>query len=87
VFFVLFVFVLCSVYPMLQVSLDCPFLITPSIISTCRLKQKKNRCCQIYLIFTRWHQMIFRINRGQSSENTTVIKLIWRLSASGCNEP
>jgi hypothetical protein len=26
-FFVLFVFVLCLVYPMLPVSLDCPFLI------------------------------------------------------------
>jgi hypothetical protein len=26
-FFVLFVFVICLVYPMLPVSLDCPFLI------------------------------------------------------------
>jgi hypothetical protein len=33
VFFVLFVFVLCCVYPMLPVSLDCPFLIAPSIFS------------------------------------------------------
>ena len=31
--FVLFVFVLCLVYPMLPVSLDCPFLIAPSVIS------------------------------------------------------
>jgi hypothetical protein len=30
--FVLFVFVLCLVYLMLSVSLDCPFLITPSVI-------------------------------------------------------
>ena len=27
---VLFVFVLCLVYPMLPVSLDCPFLVVPS---------------------------------------------------------
>jgi hypothetical protein len=31
--FVLFVFVLCLVYPVLPVSLDCPFLIAPSVIS------------------------------------------------------
>ena len=32
--FVLFVFVLCLiVYPMLPVSLDCPFLIVPSVFS------------------------------------------------------
>jgi hypothetical protein len=31
VFFVLFVFVMCLVYPMLQVSLDCTFLIVPSV--------------------------------------------------------
>jgi hypothetical protein len=28
-----FVFVLCRVYPMLSVSLDCSFLITPSVFS------------------------------------------------------
>ena len=31
--FALFVFVLCLVYPMLSVSLDCPFLITLSVFS------------------------------------------------------
>ena len=31
VFFALFVFILCVVYPMLPVSLDCPFLIAPSV--------------------------------------------------------
>jgi hypothetical protein len=31
--FLFFVFVLCLVYPMLPVSLDCPFLITPSVFS------------------------------------------------------
>jgi hypothetical protein len=31
--FVLFVFVLCLVYPMLPVSLDCLFLIAPSVFS------------------------------------------------------
>jgi hypothetical protein len=34
VFFVLFVFVLSFVYPMLPVSLGCPFLITPSVSVT-----------------------------------------------------
>jgi len=34
VFFVLFVFVLCLVYTMLSVSLDCPFLIAPSVSLT-----------------------------------------------------
>jgi hypothetical protein len=33
VFVVLFVFVLCIVYPMLSVSLDCPFVIAISIFS------------------------------------------------------
>jgi hypothetical protein len=32
VFVVLFVFVLCLVYPMLPVSLDCPFLIALSVL-------------------------------------------------------
>jgi len=31
--FVLFVFVLCRMYPILPVSLDCPFLIAPSVFS------------------------------------------------------
>lgn len=33
VVFALFVFVLCHVYPMLLVSLDCPFIIAPSVLS------------------------------------------------------
>ena len=33
VFFVLFVFVLCLVYPMLPVSLNCSFLLPPSVFS------------------------------------------------------
>ena len=33
VFFVLLVFILCLVYPMLPVSLDCPFLIAPPVFS------------------------------------------------------
>ena len=33
VFYVLLVFVLCLVYPMLPISLDCPFLIAPSVFS------------------------------------------------------
>ena len=37
VLFVLFVFVLCLVYPILPVSLDCPFLITPWVFSNAYL--------------------------------------------------
>jgi len=33
------VFVLCLVYPMLPVSLDCPFLIAPSVFSNVYLFQ------------------------------------------------
>jgi len=33
VVFVLFLFVLCLVFPMLQVSLDCQFLVAPSVFS------------------------------------------------------
>ena len=33
VFFSLLVFVLCLVFPIFPVSLDCPFLITPSVFS------------------------------------------------------
>jgi len=36
--FVLFVFVLCLVYSMLPVSLDCLFLITPSVLSNVYLQ-------------------------------------------------
>jgi hypothetical protein len=36
--FVSFVFVLCLVYPMLPVSLDCLFLITPSVFSNVYLQ-------------------------------------------------
>ena len=45
VFCVLFVFVLCLVYPMFPVSLDCPFFIAPHIClsSSCDLC---TQCCQ-----------------------------------------
>ena len=32
-YFLTFIFVLCLVYPVLPVSLDCPFLISPSVFS------------------------------------------------------
>ena len=37
--FVLFVFVLCIVYPMLSVSLDCSFFIALSVFSNVYLKK------------------------------------------------
>ena len=42
VFFALFVFVLCLVYLMLPVSLDCPFLIASSGFSNVYLQLKLN---------------------------------------------
>ena len=41
VFFVVIVFVLCHVYPMLPVSLDCPFLIAPSVFSNLYLEENQ----------------------------------------------
>ena len=40
VFFALFVFILCLVYPMMPVSLDSPFLIAPSVFSNVYLNNK-----------------------------------------------
>ena len=50
---VLFVFVLCLVYPMLPVSLDCPFFIAPQfcLSSSCVLCTK---CCQFLWIVHSW---------------------------------
>jgi hypothetical protein len=42
--FVLFVFVLCLVYPMLPVSLDYPFLIVPSVFSNVDLFCLSSSC-------------------------------------------
>jgi hypothetical protein len=43
VFLRLFVFVLCLVYSMLPVSLDCPFLINPSDFSNLSLTNNRSR--------------------------------------------
>ena len=40
--FVLFVFVLCLVFTMLPVSMDCPFLIAPSVFSNVSFKFNLN---------------------------------------------
>ena len=45
VFSVLLVFILCFVYPMPPVSLDCPFWIVPSVFSDVCLKQSHNWIC------------------------------------------
>jgi len=41
--FVLFVFVLRLVYPMLPVFLDCPFLIAPSVFSNVNLSKQNSQ--------------------------------------------
>ena len=43
-FFVLIDFVVCLVYPMLPVSLDCPFLNSPSVFSNVYLTQFLLKC-------------------------------------------
>ena len=48
-------FVLCLVYPMLPVSLDCPFLIAPSVFSNVYLSCVLcTLCCQFLWIFLFW---------------------------------
>jgi hypothetical protein len=52
-FVVLCVFVLCLVYPMLLVSMDCPFLIAPSVFSN------------VYLfcgLCTQWYQFLWIVH-------------------------
>jgi hypothetical protein len=50
-----FVFVLCLVYPMLPVSLDCPFLIAPSLFSNIYLSCVLcTQCCQFLWIVHFW---------------------------------
>ena len=45
-------FVLCLVYPMVTVSLDCPFVIVPSVFSSIYLSCVLcNLCCQFLWIF------------------------------------
>jgi hypothetical protein len=41
--FGLFVVVLCLVYPMLSVSLDCPFVITPLVFSNVFLPKERGQ--------------------------------------------
>ena len=41
--FALSVFVLCLVHPVIPVSLDCPFLIVPSVFSNVHYKQNTAR--------------------------------------------
>jgi hypothetical protein len=66
--FVLFVFVLCLVYPMLPVSLDCPFLIATSVFSNVYIQYNPfivlfclssscvlcTQCCQFLWIVHFW---------------------------------
>jgi len=55
VFFVLFVFVLCLVYLMLPVSLDCPFLIVTSVFSNVHFRN-----------YTRWYRQPVNVDEMMS---------------------
>jgi hypothetical protein len=57
--FALFVYVLCLVYLMFPVSLDCPFLITPSVFSNVY----QLRCLSLYShIRLKWYYIIVLTN-------------------------
>jgi hypothetical protein len=75
VFFVLFVFVLCLLYPMFPVSLDWPFFITPSVFSNVYFKfwainqdnsmpnRKFTSCYNIKILNRLWEKyMLFSLN-------------------------
>ena len=47
--FIMCVFVLCLVYPMLPSSLECPFLITPSVFSNVYLRCMDVKRCSVHL--------------------------------------
>jgi hypothetical protein len=47
-FFILFVIVMCLVCPILLVSLDCPFLIGPSVFSNVYLQPKCDKYCKCF---------------------------------------
>ena len=53
VFFILFVFSLCLLYPVLPVSLDCPFLVSPCVLCT--------QCYQFLFIVHTWLTLRFSL--------------------------
>ena len=61
VLFVFFVFLLCLAYPMVPVSLDCPFFVTPSVFSV---------LCYLFCLFssfvlhTQWCQCLWIVRSG-----------------------
>ena len=62
VVFAWFVFVLCLVHPMLPVSLDCPFLIIPSVFSNVYLFcVLYTQCCQCLWIVHSWLPLRFSL--------------------------
>ena len=90
-FYVLFVFVLCLVCPILPVSLDCPFLITPSVFSNDYLNFRQNKrwleflknftSVDIFLSITenQLTQQYTYKNRGSIRDATAElqVKIIW----------
>ena len=67
VFFALFSFVLCLVYPMLPVFLECSFLIAPSVFSDvylfCLLSSCVlcTQCCQFFWSVHSWLPLLFSL--------------------------
>ena len=59
-FLVLFIFVLCLVCPLLPVSLDCPFLITPSVYLTFIYERIKRFCMFINGYLAHWMHDVVR---------------------------
>jgi hypothetical protein len=87
VFFALFVFVLCIVYPMLPVSLDFPFLIAPSVFDNVYLH--KCPCKYRYIaVLAKWHIVLVlylatfqqHLPREYVSLSWYIVQRLWFLS-------
>ena len=83
--FALFVFVLCLVYHMLPVSLDCPFLIAPSVFPSVYLKADQ------IIVFTKQEQRYLVLEMTLvneiSSKKKTVITMFIPFKKTGLKIP
>ena len=78
-------FVLCLVYAMLPVSLDCPFLITPSVFSDIYLQQAEamqtlslvmwfdRYCCRMYTVIVWCTELSLSICLSKTGEKIQIV--------------
>ena len=78
-------FVLCLVYPILPVSLDCPFLITPLVFSNVYLSCVLcNLCCQILWIVHLWLPLWYSLAFICLVSGVPYVVIFSRLSICDC---